>query len=169
MVPALNHLSQKDFLMLVRSSLFAVVIGTAVLAGCADSPSLLGNSTNLTTQSTAPTVAAAKFDPACPNIAAQIETLRKAGIAEKIEKASLKKYKMTTEELVKADQLNKANADFQGKCSTYKSASISTAPAVPAPSAAVVAAAKPVVKAAVANPAAAKDAATAAAAAVAKP
>ena len=115
--------------MLVRSIIIsALVAGSALLAGCADNNSLFGNSANLTTASVTPT-AAPKVDPACATLTAQIDTLRKEGIAEKVEKASLKKYKMTTAELVKADQLNKSNADFQTKCTAYKPTVASLAPA----------------------------------------
>lgn len=119
--------------MAVRFPLFAALIAVpAVLAGCADTPTLLGsNSASLTTASVSPSTAP-KIDPACSNLSTQIESLRKEGIADKVEKASLKKYKLTTAELVKADQLNKANADFQGKCGTVKS----TAAATPAASSA---------------------------------
>ena len=44
--------------------------------------------------------------------------LRKEGIADKIEKAAAKKYKMTQADLSKADQLTKANTEFQFRCST---------------------------------------------------
>ncbi len=142
--------------MLIRSSVIAALAaGTAFLAGCADTPSLFGNSANLTTSSVAP-ASAPKADPVCVTLASQIDGLRKEGIPDKIEKASLKKYKMTTAELVKADQLNKANVDFQGKCSTYKpTVSASAAPAV--------------TPATVASAASAVKAAPAAAAAAAKP
>ena len=116
--------------MLVRSLIISTLAsGSALLAGCADTPSLFGNSANLTTSSVTPTAAAPKADPACATLASQIDGLRKEGVADKIEKASLKKYKMSTAELVKADQLNKANADFQTKCSTYKPAMASLTPA----------------------------------------
>lgn len=59
-----------------------------------------------------------KVDPACVTLTAQIDALRKDGVQEKIEKAAAKKYKMTALDLAKADQLNKANADFQARCST---------------------------------------------------
>jgi len=118
--------------MLVRSIVVsALAAGSALLAGCADSNALFGNSANLTTASVTP-AAAPKADPVCATLTAQIDTLRKEGIADKIEKASLKKYKMTTAELVKADQLNKSNADFQAKCSTYKPTVASVAPAAAA-------------------------------------
>ena len=136
--------------MLVRLLIIpALAAGAALLAGCADTPSLFGNSSNLTTASVAP-AATPKADPACASLATQIDSLRKEGIADKIEKASQKKYKMTTAELVKADQLNKVNADFQGKCSNYKpivtaaiAAPASPAPVAPAKAAAAVSNAAP--------------------------
>lgn len=59
-----------------------------------------------------------KVDPACVALVSRIETLRKEGIADKVERAAVKKYKMTNADLAKADQLNKANSDFQARCST---------------------------------------------------
>lgn len=115
--------------MLVRSLVISAVAAVS-LAGCSDTSSILGNSANLTTASVVPP--AAKTDPACPALATQIDTLRKEGIADKVEKASLKKYKLTTAELVKADQLNKSNADFQTKCSGYKATVAAVAPAAAA-------------------------------------
>jgi hypothetical protein len=64
-------------------------------------------------------------------------------VADKIEKAAVKKYKMTNADLAKADQLTKANAEFQLRCSTitprpmsaqYSSTPPST-PAAPPPAA----------------------------------
>ena len=148
--------------MLVRSLLIsALAAGSALLAGCSDTSSIFGNSANLTTASVAP-ASAPKVDPACTALTTQIDSLRKEGIADKIEKASQKKYKMTTAELVKADQLNKSNADFQGKCTNYKPAvaavvAPAAAPAVaaaaaPAKAAAAVAAKETVASAAAAKP-----------------
>jgi len=126
--------------MLVRSlTISTLALGAALLGGCSDSSSLSsvfgGNtSSNLTTASVLP--ATPKADPACPALASQIDSLRKDGIADKIEKASQKKYKMTTAELLKADQLNKVNADFQTRCSNYKPAVTAATVAPAAPSAA---------------------------------
>lgn len=91
-----------------------VLIGTIALAGCA-TENLFGGGNNLTTASVAE---APKVDPACVSLSAQIDQLRKDGVAAKVEKAAAKKYKLTPADAVKADQLNKANADFQAKCST---------------------------------------------------
>jgi hypothetical protein len=83
-----------------------------------------------------------KVDPVCVSLASRIDALRKEGISEKIEKAAAKKYKMTQTDLNKADQLTKANADFQFRCSTIMPKSASAMPdpmpasAPPAPPAA---------------------------------
>jgi hypothetical protein len=109
----------------------ALLIGAMALAGCANN-GLLGGSTF----STASVPETPKVDSACVMLTSQIETLRKEGIADRVEKAAAKKYKMMVADLVKADQLNKANAEFQLKCSTItpKAAmtSASLAPAAPA-------------------------------------
>jgi hypothetical protein len=100
----------------IRASSKAVLLVGVMLAGCA------GDSADglFTTGSLAGSTAAAqpKTDPVCVTLASSIDGLRKEGIAEKIEKAAAKKYKMTATDLKKADQLTKANADFQQRCST---------------------------------------------------
>jgi hypothetical protein len=114
-----------------------IVAGAAFLAGCADNSTMLGGSgTNLTTASiTEPP----RTDPACASLVSQIDTLKKEGVADKVAQASVKKYKMTTADLTKADQLNRSNTEFQAKCSTVKgqpsaqTASIAPAPVAVAP------------------------------------
>ena len=66
---------------------------------------------------------APKVDPACVSLATRIDGLRREGVSDKIEKAAVKKYKMTQADLGKADQLTKANAEFQLRCSTVTSGS----------------------------------------------
>ena len=107
--------------MLHRFIMPAAIAGCALLAGCADQGAL-------TTSSVEPSVSASKADPACAPLAQQINALRSEGIADKVAKASVKKYKMTTADLGKADQLNKANADFQAKCGTVSAAQTAAAP-----------------------------------------
>jgi len=135
-----------------------IAIGSLALAGCA-SGDLFGSSSggDLTTQAV-PQTQAQKIDPACGNLALEIDTLRREGVAEKVEKAAAKKYKMSAADLTKANQLNRANAEFQAKCSTLpRSAAMPTAPV---PEAATVKSAAPAKKAAaLAQPAAAKIAA----------
>jgi hypothetical protein len=102
-----------------RATSAALLLSGSLLAGCAGD-----GSDNLFTTgalgSQEPTNMAAvepKVDPMCITLTSRIEGLRREGIAEKIEKASAKKYKMTQADLAKADQLNKANAEFQARCS----------------------------------------------------
>lgn len=125
-----------------------VVAGAALLAGCAESGLNLGGS-NLTTASV-PAPEAPKIDPACMTLASQIETLKKEGIADKVAQASIKKYKMTTADLTKADQLNRTNTEYQAKCSTLKPAPVDQTAAV-APPAPAAAAATPAIAPAVAK------------------
>jgi predicted small secreted protein len=91
-----------------------LAVGSLALAGCANMEGF-GGGDQMTTASVSPQP---KIDPACIVLASQIDNLRREGVADKIEKAALKKYTMKNADLVKADQLTKANADFQGKCST---------------------------------------------------
>jgi outer membrane murein-binding lipoprotein Lpp len=98
-----------------RASSQALVLAGVLLAGCA----MEGGDNIFTTGSlTGQQASADKSDPACVTLASRIETLRKEGIQDKIEKAAAKRYKMTQADLGKADQLNKANAEFQSRCST---------------------------------------------------
>lgn len=89
-----------------------VALAGALVAGCAND-ALLGNN-GITTASVVPPPP----KPECVALDSQIGTLRKDGVADKIEKAAAKKYKMTPADLAKADQLTKVNAEFQAKCST---------------------------------------------------
>jgi outer membrane murein-binding lipoprotein Lpp len=87
-----------------------LALTAGVLAGCSSMGDGLMTTASIPEQP--------RVDPACVTLTAQIDSLRKDGIADKIEKAAAKKYKMTPLDLAKADQLNKANADFQSRCST---------------------------------------------------
>ncbi len=100
-----------------RASSQALVVAGLMLAGCAmEGGDGLFTTGSLTGSSTA--AADPKADPACITLASRIETLRKDGIPDKIEKAAAKRYKMTQADLGKADQLTKASAEFQARCST---------------------------------------------------
>jgi len=99
-----------------RASSQALALAGLMLAGCAmEGSDGLFTTGSLTGNATA---SAEKADPACITLASRIETLRKDGIPDKIEKAAVKRYKMTQADLGKADQLTKANAEFQARCST---------------------------------------------------
>jgi len=127
----------------IRASSVALVLAGAALAGCAaDGSSNLFTTGALGTQEQTAAAPEPKVDPACVSLAARIEGLRKEGIADKIEKAAAKKYKMTNADLGKADQLTKANAEFQMRCSTIMPPRTATSPAAPPPPAAPQAKAK---------------------------
>jgi hypothetical protein len=101
----------------IRASSMALLLAGATLAGCAgDGSDNMFTTGALGTQQTA--APEPKVDPVCVTLVSRIEALRKEGVADKIEKASVKKYKMTQADLTKADQLTKANAEFQLRCST---------------------------------------------------
>ena len=119
----------------IRASSMALVLAGATLAGCAGD----GSDNMFTTGALGTQQAAApepKVDPLCVTLVSRIEGLRKEGVADKIEKASIKKYKMTQADLTKADQLTKANAEFQLRCSTIMprptTAQVSSTPAASA-------------------------------------
>jgi hypothetical protein len=136
----------------IRTSMALLLAGVA-LAGCAAEGNSLFTTGALGTQQAAAPPPEAKVDPVCVTLAARIEALRKEGIADKIEKAATKKYKMTNADLAKADQLTKVNADFQLRCSTITPRSVSaplppSAAAAPAPAPTVAARPRPAPKAA---------------------
>jgi hypothetical protein len=124
-----------------RASSQALVLAGLMLAGCAmEGSDGLFTTGSLTGSATA---SAEKADPACVTLASRIESLRKDGIPDKIEKAAAKRYRMTQADLGKADQLTKANAEFQARCSTVMPRpTTAAAPAEPAASAAPKKAAK---------------------------
>lgn len=122
------------------------IIGSVSLAGCAGGGLEMfggGASSDVTTSSVGQ-AQAQRVDPACGNLAVEIDTLRREGVADKIDRAAAKKYKMTSADLGKASQLNKANGEFQAKCSTLPR----TASAADATAAGAAKAAAPAVKAA---------------------
>lgn len=110
---------------LTRATALALATSLSLmLVGCAnDGGGMFGATT------TASLPEKPKVDPACVTLTSQIDVLRKEGIAEKVEKAAAKKYKMTVTDLNKAAQLNKANAEFQGKCSASMTTAMADAPA----------------------------------------
>jgi len=91
-----------------------------MLAGCANDGSL---STGLNTGTVNPQTAAGaqskSQEALCLTLASQIEALNTEGVPDKVSKAAAKKYKLKATDLTKADELNKANTEFQGKCSSY--------------------------------------------------
>ena len=117
--------------MTARSNLIYAAAMACMLAGCANDGSL---STGLNTGSVNPATAqAAKSQEAlCLTLASQIEALNTEGVSDKVSKAAAKKYKLKAADLTKADELNKANTEFQGKCSSYPPRVAAAAPVEPA-------------------------------------
>jgi len=82
-----------------------------------------------------------KVDASCAPLAARIDELRREGVAERVEQAAAGKgttVSVKRDSLAKIAELNKANADYQQRCSTYspapgaaKAATV-TSPATPA-------------------------------------
>ncbi len=124
-----------------------VLLGSVALAGCSGGDLFGSSSSDVTTSSLTQPQTAQKIDPACGNLAVEIDTLRREGVAEKVEKAAAKKYKMTPADLTKANQLNKVNADYQEKCSTLPRTAATPVSAAPATASAVTTKAAPAAKA----------------------
>ena len=106
--------------MKAHSATTAAVVVCLLLAGCAQDGTL--STSGLNTSSIEQKKAAEqaeKNNAECMAIASQIETLHRDGAAAKVTKAASKKYKMKSSDLAKADELNKANTEFQTKCSAY--------------------------------------------------
>ena len=113
----------------------AFVAAGLVLAGCSGEGTdgiftgSLANNTQNTAAAPEP-----RIDPVCVSLVSRIDTLRREGVGDKIEKAATKRYKMTSADLGKVDQLTKANAEFQLRCSTITPAGNSAqTPAAPPP------------------------------------
>ena len=106
-------------LLLTRACLPAIAVGLmSLLAACAnDGQLMLGNGPLFGATTTASIPARPRIDPVCATLSSQIESLQQEGVAAKVEKAAAKKHKMTAADLNKAAELNKANAEFQSKCS----------------------------------------------------
>lgn len=118
--------------MTARTAGYAILIALTggLVAGCANNGDL--STAAITAENTA--AAAPKVDPMCVTLAHQIETLRQDGAVEKLEKASTGKgaqVKVKRELLAKQAELNKANADYQTRCTPQLLRSQQSAQAVP--------------------------------------
>jgi len=117
-----------------RAASMAFLLAGIALAGCSGEGTdgiFTGSLANTAQNTPAPE---AKVDPVCVSLVSRIDTLRREGVGDKIEKAAAKRYKMTQTDLGKADQLTKANAEFQQRCSTITpGGNTAQAPATAAP------------------------------------
>ncbi|CAN1721347.1 DNA traslocase ftsK [Hyphomicrobium sp. 1Nfss2.1] len=116
--------------------------GCLLLAGCAEGS--LGSTFNtgsIDPQKQAAAEQAEKSKQAlCATLVSQIEALNNEGVSDKVAKAAAKKYKLKSGDLAKADELNKANTEFQSKCSSYPPRIAATAPVDPVTTGSVAAA-----------------------------
>ena len=115
------------------TSSIALLIGASLLGGCSGGVGdMFGSSSAGLTTTTASIPEVPKVDPACTSLVSQIDGLKKEGVADKVAQAAAKKYKMNAVDLGKADQLNKANGEFQAKCAVGPKPSQTAAMAAPA-------------------------------------
>jgi hypothetical protein len=105
------------------AQLIASIMGTCLLAGCSgDGTGILGSSLTTSSVNPPPPVAqvqAPKLDPACVALTARIDALRKEGVTERAEKASIGKsanVSVKRASLAQLAELDKANAEFQTRC-----------------------------------------------------
>jgi len=126
---------------------FNAVYATAMaclLAGCADGGLTAFNTGSIDPQKQAANEQAEKSKQAlCNTLVSQIEGLNSEGTSDKVAKAAAKKYKLKPTDISKADELNKANTEFQAKCSSYPPRVATTAPLEPVTTAAVAPGAAP--------------------------
>lgn len=119
--------------MTARSNAIYATALACLLAGCADgSLSSAFNTGSIDPQQQAAADTAEKSKQAlCNTLMSQIDALNQEGVSDKVSKAAAKKYKLKATDLSKADELNKANTEFQTKCSSYPPRVASTAPVEP--------------------------------------
>jgi len=120
--------------MTARSNALYAAALACMLAGCANDGSLSSafNTGSIDPQKQAANEQAEKSKQAlCNTLVSQIEALNTEGVNDKVAKAAAKKYKLKATDLTKADELNKANVEFQSKCSSYPPRVAATAPVDP--------------------------------------
>lgn len=106
--------------MMARSTALVATALACLLSGCADGSLGSGFTTGSINPANETKQAEARSKEAlCLTLTSQIDALNSEGISEKVSKAAAKKYKLKSADLAKADELNKANTEFQAKCSSY--------------------------------------------------
>lgn len=120
--------------MTARSNaIYATAAIALLLSGCAEGGlNSAFNTGSIDPQKQAANEQAEKSKQAlCNTLVSQIEALNSEGISDKVAKAAAKKYKLKATDITKADELNKANVEFQSKCSEYPPRVAATAPIEP--------------------------------------
>lgn len=101
---------------MTRLAMIATAAFGLGLAGCAADGGLMPTGS---IDSAAKTQKVAAVDPACVALTNQIDTIKKEGAIEGLEKAATGKgasVKVKRDALSKQTELNRLNADFQAKC-----------------------------------------------------
>jgi hypothetical protein len=132
--------------MTARSNaIYATAAIALLLSGCAEGGlNSAFNTGSIDPQKQAASEQAEKSKQAlCNTLVSQIEALNSEGISDKVAKAAAKKYKLKATDITKADELNKANTEFQSKCSDYPPRVAATAPIEPVTTGATTPAAAP--------------------------
>lgn len=101
-----------------------MLCGALMLGACSSDGGLLsfGDSTPAAAQ-TAALPERPKSDPACQTLAARIAELKQDGAVDRVEKAAQGKgdtVSVKRASLAKVGELNKANAEFQARCSSVR-------------------------------------------------
>lgn len=128
-----------------RSAASPAALLVLLLTGCAsDGSSPFGGATGSTTTAAAPLAA----NPACASLTARIDALRKDGVTERAAQAAATGKTSTVSvkraSLANLAELDKANAEFQAKCSTLGPRPVqAAAPAASAPTTAAASSAPP--------------------------
>lgn len=117
-----------------KSMYFLVAsVSCLALAGCASDGTSM-----LTTASVEPKKPAPVVDQACLQLQNRIAVLRAEGTVGRVEQAAVGKTKTVNikrESLAKVAELNKANAEFQLRCSKLQTTAAASQPAATAPAA----------------------------------
>lgn len=125
--------------MVFKFAASLTLVGTLLLGACSND-GILGLTDTMTTTAALPEKPRVTVNPACAPLAAKITELRNEGSADRVAQAAQGKGQTVSVKraaLAKVTELDKANAEFQTKCSNFvATAGTNVAAAASAPSAA---------------------------------
>jgi hypothetical protein len=110
-------------------TLIGTICTALALGACANDTLVGGLAPQPTTAALPPKPA---VDPACTTLASRIDALRKDGVVDRVEAAAKGKgstVKVKRDSLAQIAELEKANLEFQAKCSTVPRAAAASPPA----------------------------------------
>lgn len=103
---------------MMRSMTIIFTVGATLTLGACANDTLFGEAAM---QPTAALPAKPATDPACPALASRIDELRRDGVVERVDAVAKGKgtsVKVKRASLAQIAELDRANAEFQAKCST---------------------------------------------------